>query len=118
MRLFEIDLGGARDILALLTGLADKNSKTSEVPFPVVKNLFKSFGYPIGDGGIRSKEALIKIKGEVDPLGKVIKDVTDNASIILNTETPAPTQAIDVNKSSPTVDAMASRAAKKLNPDI
>ena len=47
MRLYEVDLGSARDVLAVMQGLADKEGQESKLPFPVVLNILKPFGLGI-----------------------------------------------------------------------
>ena len=73
MRLFEVDQGSARDVLAVLQGLADKQGQSSELPFPVVMNMLRPFGL-----GISTPKGLIALKNEVDPTGDVIQDILDN----------------------------------------
>jgi hypothetical protein len=115
MRLFEVDQGSVRDILAVLKGLADQNQKSSTVPFAAVKNILRPFGL-----GISTVDGLIALKNKIDPNGAVIKDIGDDGSIILNTaaENPKDQQAKPEKAGGPNVDAMASRGAKKLKPDI
>jgi len=115
MRLYELDYGSARDVLQILKGLADKGGSSSELPFNSIKGVFKSFDYPIGDGGPESKEVLLKIKNLIDPTGTVIADVSDKAAIILATDKPTDNPDVPAEKgSSPSVDAMASSNAKTL----
>ena len=114
MRLFEIDLGSARDVLAVLQGLANKEGQSSELPFPVVMNMLKPFGL-----GISSPDGLIALKNKVDPAGDVIQDVLDNGTIILNTKIPSDEKDAAVKKpTGPSVDKMASANAKNLTPNI
>ena len=72
MRLFEVDQGSARDVLAVLQGLANKEGQASELPFPVVMNVLKPFGL-----GISSPDGLIALKNKVDPAGDVF-DISDD----------------------------------------
>ena len=81
MRLFEVDLGSARDVLAVMQGLADKEGQESKLPFPVVLNILKPFGL-----GISTPDALIALKNAVDPQGDVIKDIADDGTVTLNTK--------------------------------
>lgn len=113
MRLFEVDLGSARDVLAVLQGQANREHQSSTLPFPVVMKLLKPFGL-----GINTPDGLIALKNAVDPAGDVISSIADDGTVILKTaetnpNTPAPEKA-----GSPALDAMASRNAKKLTPDI
>lgn len=114
MRLFEVDLGSARDVLAVLQGLANKEGQSSELPFPVVMNMLKPFGL-----GISSPDGLVALKNKVDPAGDVIQDVLDNGTIILNTKIPSDEKDAAVKKpTGPSVDKMASANAKNLTPNI
>lgn len=114
MKLFEVDLGAARDVLAVLQGLADKQRQPSALPFPVVMNILKPFGL-----GISTPDALIALKNQVDPAGDVIKDILDNGTVILNTKTPSQTdQPANKQNTGPSIDQMASQGAKKLTPEI
>jgi len=114
MRLFEVDLGSARDVLAVLQGLANKEGQSSELPFPVVMNMLKPFGL-----GISSPDGLIALKNKVDPAGDVIQDVLDNGTVILNTKVPSQNKDTVVKKpTGPSVDKMASANAKDLTPNI
>ena len=110
MRLCEVDVGSARDVLAVLQGQANKQGQASTLPFPVVMNLLKPFGLGIG-----TPDALIALKNAVDPAGDVIDDILDNGSIVLKTKTNNPNKdkAGDTGGASPSVDSMASQAATK-----
>lgn len=106
MRLFEVDQGSARDVLAVLQGLADKAGQTSELPFPVVKNILRPFSL-----GISTPDGLIALKNAVDPAGDVF-DVSDDGkgTVILNTKVKDgnPTQGQEPGKAAgPSVDSMA-----------
>ena len=114
MRLFEVDLGSARDVLAVLQGLADQEGQSSELPFPVVMNVLRPFAL-----GINTPDGLIALKNEVDPAGDVIKDILDDGTVILNTKKTS--QAVQEPVKSATgssVDQMAKSGAQKLTPDI
>lgn len=114
MRLFEVDIGSARDVLAVLQGLADRQDRPSELPFPTVMNILRPFSL-----GISTADGLIALKNKIDPAGDVIQDILDDGTVVLNTSTPGQTDKSDDNLGSgPTVDQMASRGAKKLTPDI
>lgn len=114
MRLFEVDLGSARDVLAVLQGLANKEGQSSELPFPVVMNMLKPFGL-----GISTPDGLIALKNKVDPNGDVIQDVLDNGTVILNTKVPSQDKDAQPKKATgPSVDKMASSNAKDLKPNI
>ena len=115
MRLFEVDQGSARDVLAVLQGLANKEGQASELPFPVVMNVLKPFGL-----GISSPDGLIALKNEVDPAGDVF-DIRDDGkgTVILNTRVKDPEQQQAMKKPvGPSVDKMASANSKDLTPNI
>lgn len=119
MRLFEVDLGSARDVLAVFQGLANKpgsdgKGRPSELPFAVVMNVIKPFGL-----GISSPDGLIALKNEVDPNGDVISDITDDGTVILNTKVKSANQQEPAaTAGGPSVDSMANSGAKKLQPEI
>jgi hypothetical protein len=118
MRLFEVDLGSARDVLAVLQGLADKEGQESKLPFPVVMNILKPFGL-----GISTPDALIALKNSVDPNGDVIKDVADDGTVTLNTkvqgaETSQDQAAQPGGTGSSSIDQMASANSKQLSPNL
>ena len=115
MRLFEVDQGSARDVLAVLQGLANKEGQASELPFPVVMNMLKPFGL-----GISSPDGLIALKNEVDPAGDVF-DISDDGkgTVVLNTRVKDPEQQQAMKKPvGPSVDKMASANSKDLTPNI
>lgn len=114
MRLFEVDLGSARDVLAVFQGLANKEGQASELPFPVVMNILRPFAL-----GISTPDGLIALKNEVDPAGDVIKDILDNGTVVLKTNKESNVQ--DRPMDQPTggsLDQMAKSGAKKLTPNI
>ena len=113
MRLFEVDQGSVRDVLAVLKGLADKNQQASLIPFPAVMNILRPFGL-----GISTPDGLIALKNKVDPNGAVIKDINDDGSVVLNTNVEQQKAPQEKEPDGPNVDAMAKRASKKLQPDI
>jgi hypothetical protein len=112
MRLFEVDLGSARDVLAVLQGQANRAGQSSTLPFAVVMKLIQPFGL-----GISSPDGLIALKNKVDPAGDVIQDIDDQGNVILNTGEANPNQSQEPT-GSPAVDAMASSNAKQLSPNI
>jgi hypothetical protein len=115
MRLFEVDQGSARDVLAVLQGLANKEGQASELPFPVVMNVLKPFGL-----GISSPDGLIALKNEVDPAGDVF-DISDDGkgTVVLNTRVKDPEQQQAMKKPvGPSVDKMASANSKNLSPNL
>jgi hypothetical protein len=112
MRLCEVDLGSARDVLAVLQGQANREQQSSTLPFPVVMKLLQPYSL-----GINTPDGLIALKNAVDPAGDVIQDIDDQGNVILNTGEANPNQSQEP-AGSPALDAMASRNAKKLSPDI
>lgn len=118
MRLFEVDLGSARDVLAVMQGLADKEGQESKLPFPVVMNILKPFGL-----GISTPDALIALKNSVDPNGDVIQDVADDGTVTLNTKIQGATTSQDQpqqpgGSGTSSIDKMASANSKNLSPNI
>ena len=117
MRLFEVDLGSARDVLAVMQGLADKEGQESKLPFPVVMNILRPFGL-----GISTPDALIALKNSVDPNGDVIKDIADDGTVTLNTKVQgvetSQDQPAQPAAGGPAIDAMASANAINLKPNI
>jgi len=113
MRLFEVDEGGARDVLAVLQGLANKNGQTSEIPWPSVQKILAPFHL-----GISTPDALIAWKNSADPQGDVVQDIKDDGTIVLNTNTKDPNAEPDDvalpkgGGGGPSLDSMASHAAK------
>jgi hypothetical protein len=112
MRLFEVDLGSARDVLAVLQGQANSAGQSSTIPFSAVIRLLAPY-----DLGINTPDGLIALKNAVDPAGDVIQDIDDQGNVILNTGEANPNQPQEPT-GSPAVDAMASSNAKELSPDI
>lgn len=114
MRLFEVDSGSARDVLAVLQGLANKEGQSSELPFPVVMNILRPFGL-----GISTPDGLIALKNAVDPAGDVIDSITNNGTVILTTNQPSDQEPVQVKKSTgSSVDQMASKNSKNLSPNF
>ena len=111
MRLFEVDLGSARDVLAVLQGQANRADQPSSLPFPVVMNILKPYGL-----GISTPDGLIALKNAVDPAGDVISDILDDGTVLLKTkaENPNKDQAAQAGGATPAVDAMASKNAKTI----
>ena len=112
MRLFEVDLGSARDVLAVLQGQANSAGQSSTIPFSAVIRLLAPY-----DLGINTPDGLIALKNAVDPAGDVIQDIDDQGNVILNTGEAKPNQPQEP-AGSPAVDAMASSNAKQLSPNI
>jgi hypothetical protein len=113
MRLFEVDQGSAREVLAVLQGLANKDGNTSEIPFKAVLNILRPFAL-----GIATPDGLIALKNNVDPQGDVIQDIKDDGTVILNTTTKDPNNQEEPTApqhgggTGPGVDQMASHNAQ------
>jgi len=113
MKLFEVDQGSARDVLAVLKGLANKpgQKQSVELPLPTVLNIIRPFGL-----GIATPDGLIALKNNVDPQGSVIKAVKPDGTVVLNTtvQDPDDQEQKPAQGSGPTVDQMASSNSKNL----
>jgi hypothetical protein len=111
MRLFEVDQGSAREILAVLQGLANKpgREQPDELPPPAVKSIMNRLSL-----GISTPDALIALKNKVDPRGDVIKDIKDDGTVVLNTKLAKSNDADQSAKpgAGPDIDQMASHNAK------
>jgi hypothetical protein len=112
MRLFEVDQGSAREVLAVLQGLANKDGNTSEIPFKAVLNIIRPFAL-----GIATPDGLIALKNNIDPQGDVIQDIKDDGTVILKTTVTDPNNqeepvASQGGGTGPGVDQMASHNAK------
>jgi len=111
MKLFEVDQGSAREVLAVLKGLSDKpgHEQSAGIPFPAVLNILRPFGL-----GIATPDGLIALKNNIDPNGAVIKDVMSDGTLILNTEITDPRDQQQSQASSgPSVDQMAHSVVSK-----
>jgi hypothetical protein len=113
MKLYEVDLGSARDVLAVLQGQANKAGQSSTLPFAVIMKLIRPYGL-----GISTPDGLIALKNAVDPAGDVIDTIDDNGNVTLKTSVQNPKKQEPAPSGSPELNAMASRNAKKLKPDI
>jgi len=113
MRLFEVDQGSAREVLAVLQGLANMDGQTSEIPFKAVLNIIRPFAL-----GIATPDGLIALKNNIDPQGDVIQDIKDDGTVILKTTTqdpnaePQDTAAPKAGNGGPSIDSMAAHNAK------
>ena len=114
MRLFEVDQGSTREVLAVLQGLANKpgSNQASELPWPVMQKILQPFAL-----GISTPDGLIALKNEIDPQGDVIQDITDTGTVILNTQVKDPDQAQSTQPTAagPSVDQMAQSNSKLSN---
>jgi len=116
MRFYEIeDLGSARAVLDVLKNLANEQGRDSELPFGLVQQAFSDFDYAIGGGGPESQQALQAIFKDIDPEGVVVAEVTPDATVILNTDTPSDQLAPGAGQpTGKTVDQMAAHNAKSV----
>ena len=116
MRLFEVDQGSARDVMAVLQGLANKpgSNQASELPWPVVQNILRPFAL-----GISTPDGLIALKNQIDPQGDVIQDIKDDGTVVLNTNVkdPSDQQSAQPKATGPSVDKMA-KSNSDLSPKI
>jgi hypothetical protein len=106
MRLFEVDQGATRGVLAVLQGLANKpgSKQASELPWPVIQKIMQPFAL-----GISTPDALIALKNQIDPAGDVIQDIKDDGTVILNTNVKDPKDqpTAQSKATGPSVDQMA-----------
>lgn len=114
MKLFEVDRGSAILILRLLKRDADKNRKSSSIPFSAIQNKLKAQGF-----GIDNPQALRQFLQSVDPDKNIVSQVDDQGNVILNTKVPNPNKdaALDTD-TAPSVDQMASSAVKTNPPKV
>ena len=116
MRLFEVDQGSTREVLAVLQGLANKpgSNQSSKLPWPVVQKIMQPFAL-----GISTPDALIALKNQIDPEGDVIQDIEDDGTLVLNTNVKDPNdqQTAQSKSAGPSVDQMA-KSNSKLSPKI
>lgn len=108
MRLFEVDLGSLRSVLAVLQGEAGRNGSNGEVDRTRVQKIIRDLDLPLG-GDLA--QALTAVKNSIDPTGDVIKDIKPDGSIVINLPTTAAVEP--GSDGSTSLDQMASRAAKK-----
>lgn len=108
MRLFEVDQGSARDVLAVFQGLANRTGSPAQIPFPAIMHMIRPFGL-----GISTVDGLIALKDKVDPAGDVISDILDNGTVVLRTKNQSNPQDKPLdNQGGSMVDKMAKHAAK------
>jgi hypothetical protein len=119
MKLFEIASGGTEEVLRILQAQAKDAKEPTTVPFSSFMRMIDPFNLGVSTpDGVR---ALLIGTGGLDKDRKVVKNVTDQGDIILKTGLPGDDeQDPDAGRApnTPTIDAMASRNAKKLTPDI
>ena len=119
MKLFEIASGGAEEVLRILQAQAKDAKEPTTVPFSSFMRMIDPFNLGVSTpDGVR---ALLIGGSGLDKDRKVVKNVTDQGDVILSTGLPGDdAQNPDAGRApnTPTLDAMASRNAKKLTPDI
>ncbi len=114
MKLFEVmDSGNIDNILRVLQGQANSKGGTISISFDALKNMSNS-----DDIGISTPDALIQWKNTFDKDDKIIKaiepDATGKYVVYIKTTNQAATPQTVQNKSNtPSLDQMASSAAKK-----
>ena len=120
MKLFEVDLGSARNVLRILQSKANQpgsagRGQSLTVPFSAMINMLDQY-----DLGISTPDGIRKWAEAVDAAGTVIDNVLDDGSVIIKTAATNPNkdQVKPTSNGSSTLDAMASRNAKKLKPDL
>ena len=116
MKLFEVDLGSARNILSILQRDANKpgsagTGKSLTVPFSAMINMLDRF-----DLGISTPDGIRKWVETVPGAKAVIDSVLDDGSVIVKTtaRNPNKDKAQSTGGASPAIDAMASKNAKTL----
>lgn len=114
MKLFEVlDSGHLDNVLRVLQAQANIKGGTVSITFDALKNMSSS-----DDLAISTPEALIQWKNKFDKDGKIIKaiepDKTGKYVVYINTTNQAATpDAVKNEPRTPSLDKMASRAAKK-----
>jgi hypothetical protein len=116
MKLFEVDLGSASDVLRILQSNANQpgsagTGKSLTVPFSAMINLLDQF-----DLGISTIDGIRKWVETVPGAKAVIDSVLDDGSVIVKTtaKNPNKDKAQSTSGPSPAIDAMASKNAKTL----
>jgi hypothetical protein len=116
MKLFEVDLGSARNVLRILQSNANKpgsagTGQSLTVPFSAMINMLDQF-----DLGISTPDGIRKWAETVDAPGAVIDRVLDDGSVIVKTtaQNPNKDKAQQTGGASPAIDAMASKNAKTI----
>lgn len=84
MKLFELDLGSVRTVLAVLQRQASKPGSTGEIPYAVVMRIADQFDLPLGGLNSDRQRMMIALKNAVDPAGDVIKDIKPDGTLVLN----------------------------------
>ena len=116
MKLFEVDLGSARNVLRILQSKANQpgsagTGQSLTVPFSAMINMLDQY-----DLGISTPDGIRKWAEAVDAAGTVIDNVLDDGSVIVKTaaQNPNKDKAQQPGNASPAIDAMASKNAKTI----
>ena len=116
MKLFEVDLGSARNVLRILQSKANQpgsagTGRSLTVPFSAMISMLDQY-----DLGISTPDGIRKWAEAVDAPKAVIDTVLDDGSVIVktNAENPNKDKAQQAGGASPAIDAMASKNAKTI----
>ena len=116
MKLFELDLGSARNVLSILQNKANEPGSAGigqslTVPFSAMVNMLDRY-----DLGISTPDGIRKWVETVPGAKAVIDSVLDDGSVIVKTaaQNPNKDKAQSTSGPSPAIDAMASKNAKTL----
>ena len=116
MKLFEVDLGSARNVLRILQNKANQpgsagRGQSLTVPFSAMINMLDQY-----DLGISTPDGIRKWAEAVDAPGAVIDSVLDDGTVIVKTsaQNPNKDKAQSTGGPSPAIDAMASKNAKTI----
>jgi len=117
MKLFEVDLGSVRTVLAVIQRQASKPGSSGEVPYAVVMRIADQFDLPLGGLNSDRQQMMVALKNAVDPGGDVIKDIKPDGTLVLN----KPNDPAEVGQGNTgggsTVDKMA-KSNSDLTPNI
>lgn len=116
MKLFELDLGSARNVLSILQNKANEpgsagTGRSLTVPFSAMINMLDQH-----DLGISTIDGIRKWVELVPGAKAVIDRVLDDGSVIVKTaaQNPNKDKAQSTGSPSPAIDAMASKNAKTI----
>jgi len=84
MKLFEVDLGSVRTVLAVLQRQSSKPGSSGEIPYAVVMRIADQLDLPLGGLDSDRQQMMIALKNAVDPGGEVIKDIKPDGTLVLN----------------------------------
>ena len=121
MRLFEVDQGGAREVMAVLQGLANKpgQQQASNLPWPVVKGILDKAALGISTpDGFRALTISNSDPKIAQTFKSLITNIDDNGDVTLNTNVQDPNAKPEIKQGAtgggggPSVSSMASHNAK------